>query len=135
MPDQAIDAVAEIFSWVGFGLGALLAGVALVMYLVDGTWVPTRAVVEHPEDPADGPLVRWFDEDGGVNQARLSHEQERAVAGHDMTDIFYRRGARDRMRLTQGSPAVRAVMLLAVGLLTVGVLSLAASLVLLFIRG
>ena len=47
--DAAVDAVLEIFTWVGFGAGALLAGIALVLYLFDGTWVPARAVVEATE--------------------------------------------------------------------------------------
>jgi hypothetical protein len=132
VPEHAIDAIVEIFSWVGFGLGALIAGVALVIYLLDGTWVPTRAVVE---DAEHGHIVRWFDEDGGVNEAPLTHEQELAIGDKDMADVFYRRGSRNRMRLTQGSPAVRAVALLAAGLVAVGAVSLAVSLVLLFLRG
>lgn len=132
MPDQTIDAIVEIFSWAGFGLGALLAGIALVLYLFDGTWLPTRAVVEETEH---GPVVRWFDEDGGVNEAHLSHEQERHIGDKQMTDIFYRRGGRGRMRLTQGSPAVRAVALLAIGLIGVGVVSVVLSWILLFVRG
>jgi hypothetical protein len=129
---QAIDALAEIFSWIGFGVGALLAGVALIMYLFDGTWVPVRAVVEASEH---GRLVRWFDEDGGVGEAHLTHEQEHHIGDADMTDIFIRRGSRNRMRLTQGSPAVRAVALLAVGMLGLGVVALVTSLVMLFARG
>ncbi|WP_214466345.1 hypothetical protein [Microbacterium flavescens] len=129
---STIDAVVEIFSWVGFGLGALVAGVALVMYLFDGTWLPTRGVLD---DGEHGRVVRWFDEDGGVNEAHLTHEQERALAGKSMADIYYRRGGRGRMRLTQGSPAVRAVAFLSLGLLGVGIVALATSLVLLFIRG
>jgi hypothetical protein len=129
---EAIDALAEIFSWIGFGVGALLAGVALIMYLFDGTWVPVRAVVE---SSPHGRLVRWFDEDGGVGEAHLTHEQEHHIGDADMADIFVRRGSRDRMRLTQGSPAVRAVALLAVGMLTLGVVALVTSLVMLFLRG
>jgi hypothetical protein len=132
VPDHALDAIIEIFSWAGFGLGALLAGIALVVYLFDGTWLPVRAVVE---DAEHGRLVRWFDEDGGVNEAHLTHEQEREIGGKDMADIFYRRGSQNRMRLTQGSPAVRAIALLAGGLLALGVIALAASLILLFVRG
>ncbi len=128
----AFDAVVEIFSWVGFGLGALAAGIALVLYLFDGTWLPARAVVE---DAEHGRLVRWFDEDGDVNEAHLSHEQEHALAGKDMADIFYRRGAMGRMRLTQGSPAVRAVSLIAAGLIGLGVVALILSWILLFARG
>ena len=129
---QAIDALAEIFSWIGFGVGALLAGIALIMYLFDGTWVPVRAVVEASEH---GRLVRWFDEDGGVGEAHLSHEQEHHIGDADMADIFIRRGSRNRMRLTQGSPAVRAVALLAIGMLSLGVVALVTSLVMLFARG
>jgi hypothetical protein len=129
---QAIDALAEIFSWIGFGVGALLAGIALIMYLFDGTWVPVRAVVEASEH---GRLVRWFDEDGGVGEAHLTHEQEHHIGDADMADIFIRRGSRNRMRLTQGSPAVRAVALLAVGMLSLGVVALVTSLVMLFARG
>ncbi|WP_169581020.1 MULTISPECIES: hypothetical protein [Microbacterium] len=130
--DSTIDALVEIFSWVGFGLGALVAGIALIMYLFDGTWLPTRGVLD---DSDHGRVVRWFDEDGGVNEAHLTHEQERQLAGKDMADIFYRRGGRARMRLTQGSPAVRAVAYLSLGLVGVGVLALIASWVLLFSRG
>jgi hypothetical protein len=129
---DAIDAVVEIFTWVGFTVGALVAGIALVMYLLDGTWVPARGVIESTEH---GPLVRWFDDDGGVNEAPLTHEQEHELAGKDMADIFYRRGSRNRMRLTQGSPAVRAVAKLAFGLVCVGLAAIAVSGVLLFTRG
>lgn len=128
----AVDAVVEIFSWVGFGIGVLLAGVTLVLYLLDGTWLPARAVIE---DSDDGRLVRWFDEDGDVNEARLSHEQQHSLAGKDMADIFYRRGATGRMRLTRGSPSVRAVGLLAAGLFGLGVAALILSVALLFVRG
>lgn len=130
--DSAIDALVEIFTWAGFALGAIVAGVALVMYLADGTWVPARGVLE---DSEHGRVVRWFDDDGGVNEAHLSHDQERELAGSDMADIFYRRGVRGRMRLTQGSPAVRSVAYLALGLVGVGLLAIAVSGVLLFTRG
>ena len=130
--DSAIDALVEIFSWAGFALGAIAAGVALVMYLADGTWVPARGVLE---DSEHGRIVRWFDEDGGVNEANLTHDQERELEGSDMADIFYRRGSRGRMRLTQNSPAVRLVAYLALGLVGVGLLAIAVSGVLLFTRG
>ncbi|WP_194410908.1 hypothetical protein [Microbacterium cremeum] len=127
-----IDALAEIFSWVGLGAGALLAATALILRLFDGTWLPARAVVE---TVADGRVVRWFDEDGGVNEAVLAHEQDHAIGDKQMADIYYRRGRRNRMRLTQGSPAVRAVGLLAVGLLALGAIAMIVSLVLIFARG
>ena len=128
----AVDAVVEIFTWVGFGAGAVLAGIALVAYLFDGTWVPVRAVVEKTES---GTVVRWFDEEGGVNEAALNHEQQHAVGGAGMYDIYARRGWNNRMRLTQHSPFVRSIAFLAAGLIALGAVALIVSWVLLFTRG
>ncbi|WP_243073919.1 hypothetical protein [Microbacterium sp. SS28] len=130
--DHAIDAIIEIFTWVGLGAGVLLAIVALILKLADGTWVAGRAFVEHEDGRS---LVRWFDADGGVNAAQLNHEQAHALAGKEMADIFYRRGTPNRMRLTHGSPAVRAVALLAAGLGALGLIALILSGILLFARG
>ncbi len=130
--DSALDAVVEIFTWVGFGAGALLAGVALIAYLFDGTWLPVRAAVEATDH---GRVVRWFDEEGGVNEARLSPEQNHTIGSAEWAEIFVRRGSRNRMRLTRRSPFVRSFALLAVGLLGLGVVALAVSAILLFVRG
>ncbi|WP_314506188.1 hypothetical protein [uncultured Microbacterium sp.] len=130
--DTALDAVIEIFTWVGFGAGALLAVLALIALLLDGTWVAVRAVVEPTEH---GTVVRWFDEDGGVNEAALTHEQAAQVGTAGMYDIFARRGWSNRMRFTHHSPLVRAIALLAAGLIALGVIALIASGVLLFARG
>ncbi|QKJ18781.1 hypothetical protein [Microbacterium hominis] len=130
--DSAIDAIVEIFTWVGLGTGAFLAVIALILSLFDGTWHPARAVIE---EDGHGRFVRWFDEEGGVNEARLSHEQDHALAGATMADIFYRRGSRGRMRLTPGSPVVRGFLRIAIGLLALGLVALVLSGVLLFARG
>ncbi|WP_375385591.1 hypothetical protein [uncultured Microbacterium sp.] len=140
-----IDALLEIFTWAGLGLGAMVAGIAFVLFLLDGTWIPVRAVVEtilEPAEPADTAparpprrVVRWFDETGGVNEAPLSEAQYAQLGAHDMADVYYRRGWTNRMRLTPGSPAVRGAARLAVGLAGVGVVSLVVSGILLFVRG
>lgn len=130
--DALIDVVVEIFAWAGLGLGALFAGIALVLFLLDGTWVHVRAVVE---PVGGGHVVRWFDADGGVGEAPLSDDQHRELGGRDMVDIYARRGTPNRMRLTPRSPAVRAMTLLAVGLLGLGVAALVVSWVMLFARG
>lgn len=130
--DAAVDAVVEIFTWIGFGAGALLAGIALLAYLFDGTWLPVRGVIEPTEH---GKVARWFDEEGGVNEAPLTHEQREVVGDAGMYDIFVRRGWNNRMRLTQHSPLVRSLALLAAGLIGLGVVALVVSSVLLFARG
>lgn len=129
---NAIEAVAEIFTWIGFGVGSVLAVAAVVLLLLDGTWTPVRAVVE---DLGDRRVVRWFDDEGGVHEAPLTPEQERQIGDRDMVDVFARRGSRNRMRLTRGSGVVRGVGLFAVGLFGLGVVSLAASIVMIFVRG
>lgn len=128
----AVDAVIEIFTWTGFGLGALVAGLALVLFLLDGTWVPVRAVVE---DGDDGRVVRWFDEQGGVNESPLHADMLADRTAGDMVDIYARRGWQNRMRLTPGSSSVRAARRIAIGLLALGAVSLITSWVLLFVRG
>jgi hypothetical protein len=136
--DAVIDALLEIFAWAGLGLGALAAGFALMLFLLDGTWLPVRAVVEELEG-SDGAspryVVRWFDEGGGVNEAPLSGADHHRLGAKDMADIYYRRGWTNRMRLTPGSPAARAAALLAAVFAGVGVVALVLSWIVLFARG
>lgn len=129
---NALDAIVEIFSWVGLGLGIGVAVLALIAFVIDGTWVPVRAVVERLGERT---VVRWFDASGGVNEATLSDAQLHEIGTKDMADIYAREGSADRMRLHRRSPVVRGLTLLAGVLLGVGALALAASLVMLFVRG
>ncbi len=129
---NALDAVFEIFSWVGLGVGVLLAFAAVIMLLADGTWLPARAVVERVGDHR---VVRWFDEHGGVNEAPLSPHDDAKIGTADMADIFYRRGRSHRMRLTRAWPAVRFVALLAAGVGAMGLVAATISIILLFARG
>lgn len=129
---NVVDVVIELFTWVGLGAGILLAVAALILYVADGTWVPVRAVVEHVDDHR---VVRWFDEHGGVNEAPLSPHDDARIGDADMADVFARRGSSHRMRLTRSSPLVRFVALLAAGVLGLGAVASALSIVLLFVRG
>lgn len=130
--DAAMDALLEIFSWVGIGLGLVVLLIALVARLADGSWLPARAVVE--EGP-EGRFVRWFDADGAIGQARLTLEQDAKLSGRSMADIYYRRGWTDRMRLDPRSPAVRPLTLLGIGLVAFGLACAIASWVLLAVAG
>ncbi|MFJ6652799.1 hypothetical protein ACIQLJ_08400 [Microbacterium sp. NPDC091313] len=125
----ALEAIAEILSWVGLGVGAIVGLIAVVALIADGTWVRVRGFVEHE---AGGAVIRWFDEDGRARAATLSEGQVAHLGGADAADVWTRRGA-ERVRFTRHSPAVRAWALLAGLLLAVGVVSLLASLALLFV--
>ncbi|MCK9915353.1 MULTISPECIES: hypothetical protein [Microbacterium] len=124
-----LDVLAELFTWVGFGIGALLAGVAVVAYLFDGTWMRVDAMLERE----DGELVaRWFASDGGVGRAVLHpHDAERlGDAAH--AELFAREGSHHRVRLSGRSPLVSALGWFAAVFLALGVVAVAASMVLLF---
>ncbi|MFL2001366.1 hypothetical protein [Microbacterium sp. A1-JK] len=129
---SAVDAIVEIFTWIGFGAGALFAGVAFVLYIADGTWVPVRAMID---DLGDRRVARWFDEDGGVGEATLTPADDEAIGSADAADVFVRVGSLDRMRLHRRSPSVRAFVLLALGLIGLGVAGLVISIVSLFAAG
>lgn len=131
MPDHAIDAILEIFTWVGLGAGALVALIAVVARVADGSWAPAQAVIA---DDVDGRIARWFGHEGRVGSARLTHEQDKALAGRETADVFVRLGRDDRLRLTKGSPLVRLLTWLAIGLGAVGVIAAAGSLILLFVN-
>ncbi|MFG6403622.1 MULTISPECIES: hypothetical protein [unclassified Microbacterium] len=129
---NAVDAIVEIFTWVGFGAGALLAGIAFILYVADGTWLPVRAMID---DHGDDRVARWFDADGGVGEAHLTAAQRDEIGDADAADVFVRQGSLDRMRLTRRSPNVRSVALLAGGLIGVGLVATIISVVTLFARG
>ncbi|WP_159500903.1 hypothetical protein [Microbacterium sp. 18062] len=126
--DGTLDILLETFTWVGFGAGMVLAGIALVAALADGTWLPASAVVE---PGPDGRVARWFTHDGGVGEALLSASDELHLGAADSVHLFYRPGS-NRIRFTPRSPLVRVTGWLAVGLLAIGALSLIASLIIMF---
>ena len=129
---DVVGLIAEVFTWIG-GLGAVgLAFLALVARMADGTWAKTRGVVEHTDQ---GSLVRWFDNEGVVNEAALSAHDLVIIGGRDMADIEYRVGWRNRMRLTPGSPAVRAFVRLSLLMIGVGVLAFVVGWIALIVEG
>ncbi|SDQ84919.1 hypothetical protein [Microbacterium sp. cf332] len=127
-----LDAVLEAFGWAGFG-GAAAFGLALVvLWATDGTWLPAEGLVDHEPD---GTWVRWFDDEGEANSARVDGHTAALLGGHDRADIWFRHGWRGRMRLTRRPPMRRLLAGLALGFLALGVVSTAASWVVLFVRG
>jgi len=129
--DRAIDAIAEIFTWVGFGGALLLAIVAIVVRIADGSWVPAQAVLS---DESEGRIARWFGSEGRVGQTWLTPEQEHELEGRATADVFVRLGRHDRLRLTKGSPLVRFLLWLTAGFAGLGVVAAVASIVLLAMR-
>lgn len=130
--DTALDAVLEIFTWVGLGGAVVLGVVVVVVWAADGTWLPAEAIVDRE---GDGMVVRWFDGDGDANRARPTEDEASVIGDADSATIWYRLGWHDRMRLTRRPHALRPLGRLAAGLVVLAALSTIMSWVLLFARG
>lgn len=135
-PD-VLDILLEIFTWVGFGGAVALAVAAVAMWAADGTWLSAEAIVDREGDDPPGEsmtVVRWYDADGDANRAVASPDEAAELAGRDTASIWYRHGWTGRMRLTRRPPGLRRVIWSGAGMLALGVLSLATSIVLYFLR-
>lgn len=129
--DAVLDAVLEIFTWVGV-LGAVLLGVAAgVLWVLDGTWLPVDAVVDRDDDAV---WVRWIDADGDVNGVEVHGLDAESLGPRGTVTIWYRYGWRNRMRLTRRSPVLRAVLRSSVALVVLAGVSFAGSIALLLSR-
>ena len=128
----ALDAVVEVFTWIGLG-GAVVIAIALVaVWAFDGTWLPADAIVDHE---ADGTWVRWFDGDGEANSARADDHLAAELAGRDRSPIWYRHGWQGRMRLTRRPPASRPLAIALGSLLALSAVSFAVSMISYVVRG
>lgn len=127
---NALDAVLEIFSWVGFGVAVVFGLVAVIVWAVDGSWLPAEAYLDE-----DGVTARWIDVDGEVNAAVLSAADAAALGGVDRASIFYRHGWRGRVRLTPRPPVLKLLWGMAIGGAGVGILSVIGSIAAIFLRG
>ena len=126
---QALDAILEIFSWVGFGAAVVFGIAALVVWASDGSWLPADAYLDE-----DGRTLRWLDDAGEVNAAELSAHDRDHLGGGGTARIWYRHGWRDRMRFTRRPPVLRLLVGLAVGGGALGVVTVLASVIVFFLR-
>lgn len=126
---QALDAILEIFTWVGFGAAVAFGVVAVVVWASDGSWLPAEGYLDD-----DGRTLRWIDSEGEVNSAPLSDEDRDRLADEPAANIWYRHGWHDRMRFTRRPPVLRLLTGLAVGGAALGLLASALSIVAYFVR-
>ena len=127
-----IGLILELFTWVGFGIAAVLLISYLVARAARAAWVETDAVVV-----ADGSelRLRWLSDDRELFE-RLVEPDERALIGDkDHCEIRYSRFSPWKSRLKADSRAVRALGILTVVFVGIGVVSSVASIVLLFLGG
>ncbi|WP_292830978.1 hypothetical protein [Microbacterium sp.] len=130
--DHTVDVLFEIFSWVGLGGFLVLGAAAVILWALDGTWMPAEAIVDRDSGE---PILRWFDGDGDANSAVPASADLVALSSRTTVTIWYRHGWRDRMRLTPRRPALRAVMIGAAAMLALATVAFVAGWVLLAAAG
>lgn len=132
-PPPVVDALLEVFTWVGLGGALVLGVVAVIAWAADGSWLAADAVVDRDDDGRT--YVRWFDADGDANSAVAGPVDAAVLDGRDTASIWYRHGWTGRMRLQRRSAGLRMLALSAGGMLALGVLCLVVGWVLYFARG
>jgi hypothetical protein len=111
---DTVGVIAEVIGWVGLALGLASLGLALLIRIADGRWLPTDAVIA---DDADGSTVRWFAE-GEFHARRLSAAERHHVENIDEEKAFYREREPEHLRLHE-PPAGRRILRL-LGLVFLG---------------
>jgi len=127
-----IGLILELLTWVGFGIGVLLLVGYLIARAARAAWVETDAVVV-----AEGSelRLRWLSDDRELFE-RLVDPDERALIGDkDHCEIRYSRFSPWKSRLKADSRAVRALGILTVVFVGIGVVASVASIVVLFLGG
>ena len=127
-----IGLILELFTWVGFGIGALLLVGYLIARAARAAWVETDAVVV-----AEGSelRLRWLSDDRELFD-RLVEPEERVLIGEkDHCEIRYSRFSPWKSRLKADNRAVRALGILTVVFVGIGVVASVASIVVLFLGG
>ena len=125
---DALGLIAELFSWIGLGVGLLFLGAWGVVALARTAWVATDAVVLD-----DGFTARWLTEEGELHERRLEAWELHDVDDPEQVAVLYRRYSPDRMRLASANHGGRTLGILAIVFLGVGAVALIGSVVLMLV--
>lgn len=131
-PTGILELLAEVFTWVGFSVGALALVIRLIVQAADGVWVRTHAVLIG-EPPSM--RVRWIAHDGVIRERELDRPEQDQLRGVDDPELYYRRRSPDRTRVDAVSHPSRVLLLVGVIFLSVGAAATILSILLLMIGG
>lgn len=125
-----IGLILELFTWIGFGLAAVVLLVMLFARAAHGDWVETQAVII---DGPDGRLVRWMSAESTLHSRPLLAAEAAKLADPDEARVFYRRRDPEVARFQRtgdGSKTLRLLLAVTAG---IALLASAGSIVLLFV--
>ena len=122
--------LAELFSWIGLGLGVVFLVLWLIVRSVSGRWIETDAEVVNDSGAV---CLRWMSRDG-LHERRLSAADHDQLHQADRVRLFYSQHAPDRIRFDRIGHGENTLRLLTGLLLGLGAVAFVASMVLLIVE-
>ena len=122
-PD-ALGLIAELFSWIGLGVGLFFLGAWGIARLMRLAWVATDAVI------IEGDTARWMTEDGELHERPLEPWERREAGNAEHLEVHYYRYSPKRMRVASASHAGRTFGILAAVFLGIGAIGFTGSVLL-----
>jgi len=115
-----IGLILELLTWVGFGIGVLLLVGYLIARTARAAWVETDAVVV-----AEGSelRLRWLSDDRELFERLVEPDEQALIGDRDHCEIRYSRFSPWKSRLKADSRAVRALGILTVVFVGIGVVA------------
>ncbi len=115
---DVVGVVAETLSWIGLGIGLLLAVAALLLRLYDGSWKPATIVILEAER---GPVARWILDDG-IHERPLTAAEAHALGSAEVHHAYVSTRDSGWMRLHRTASSLHVMPRLALIFLGVGAL-------------
>ncbi|WP_166879933.1 MULTISPECIES: hypothetical protein [unclassified Salinibacterium] len=128
--NEAIGLLLELFTWIGLSLAALTLFLIMIVRAVDGSWVPTDAVLLTDGDAVE---ARWMTSESSQSR-RLDAHEIAETGSADSATVYYSLRAPERMRLHRLSTGERILRLLFIIMASIGVAASVVSLVMLAIH-
>jgi hypothetical protein len=124
--------IVEVLSWVGLGIGVPVFIAALILRAADGRWHEVDIGIVEGTSSGVPALVRWFASDE-LHERELTPEELASIDDPDSATAYA--DSSGRLRFERHSAPTRVFWVLSLALLGVGVVALAASLILMFSMG
>ena len=119
-----IGLLAEVFTIVGFGCGAVCFAILLAMRLSRGPWRTAPAAISEGQ-------LNWLSPYGEVNRRELTEAELALTHDDDSLEVFHRKHSSE-CYFRKSAPDETLVLTLGIIFAAIGVLAVVASIVVLF---
>ncbi|WP_309617260.1 hypothetical protein [Salinibacterium sp.] len=122
-----ISLLAEVFTIVGLGCGAVCFAILLAMRLSRGPWHTVPAAINEGQ-------LNWLSSDGDVHHRALTEAELALPHDNDSLEVFHRQRSTGNCYLKKSAPDESLVRLLGIIFAGIGALAVVASIVVLFLE-